>query len=199
MWTCWIRKIPKNWRWPHSISVVAHLWQPFPRNNIMCTESHGAAACTNILDTRWARFYRIKCRDIGERDGKVLTQLTFSSSLPQSCNVALVISALYLRISALKLLTVNIITLEVRIIDLRTAQVYCFAIFLTCWHPSHITISFLFNSTFYLCMIIVIFYLMYLIHLLKLLAIVHHTFCANVFVIQTKVLHFIVRYQSALS
>ena len=29
------------------------------------------------------------------------------------------------------------------VIDLRTAQVYCFAIFLTCWHPSHITISFL--------------------------------------------------------
>ena len=30
-----------------------------------------------------------------------------------------------------------------RLVDLRTAQVYCFAIFLTCWHPSHITISFL--------------------------------------------------------
>ena len=29
------------------------------------------------------------------------------------------------------------------LIDLRTAQVYCVAIFLTCWHPSHITISFL--------------------------------------------------------
>ena len=29
------------------------------------------------------------------------------------------------------------------VIDLRTAQVYCVAIFLTCWHPSHITISFL--------------------------------------------------------
>ena len=27
--------------------------------------------------------------------------------------------------------------------DLRTARVYCVAIFLTCWHPSHITISFL--------------------------------------------------------
>ena len=25
-------------------------------------------------------------------------------------------------------------------IDLRTAQVYCFAILFTCWHPSHITI-----------------------------------------------------------
>ena len=31
-----------------------------------------------------------------------------------------------------------------------------FCNFLTCWHPSHITISFLFNSTFYLCIIIVI-------------------------------------------
>ena len=30
-----------------------------------------------------------------------------------------------------------------QLIDLRTAQVYCFAFFLTCWHPSHITISFL--------------------------------------------------------
>ena len=29
------------------------------------------------------------------------------------------------------------------IIDLRSAQVYCVAIFLTCWHPSHFTISFL--------------------------------------------------------
>ena len=29
------------------------------------------------------------------------------------------------------------------IIDLRTAQVYWDAFFLTCWHPSHITISFL--------------------------------------------------------
>ena len=29
------------------------------------------------------------------------------------------------------------------LIDLRSAQVYCVAIFLTCWHPSHITISFL--------------------------------------------------------
>ena len=27
------------------------------------------------------------------------------------------------------------------VIDLRSAQVYCVAIFLTCWHPSHITIS----------------------------------------------------------
>ena len=43
------------------------------------------------------------------------------------------------------------------LLTLRTAQVYCFAIFLTCWHPSHITISFFFNSTFYLCIIIVIF------------------------------------------
>ena len=33
-------------------------------------------------------------------------------------------------------------------IDLRTAQVYCFAIFLTCWHPSHITISFLLQLYF---------------------------------------------------
>ena len=32
---------------------------------------------------------------------------------------------------------------ELHVFDLRTAQVYCFAIFLTCWHPSHITISFL--------------------------------------------------------
>ena len=62
----------------------------------MCTESHGAAACINILGTRWARFYRIKWRDIWERDGKVLTQLTFSSSLPQSFSVVLMISALYL-------------------------------------------------------------------------------------------------------
>ena len=29
------------------------------------------------------------------------------------------------------------------VIDLRSAQVYCVAIFLTCWHPSHFTISFL--------------------------------------------------------
>ena len=29
------------------------------------------------------------------------------------------------------------------IIDLRSAQVYCVAIFLTCWHPSHFTIYFL--------------------------------------------------------
>ena len=70
------------------------LWQPLPRNNTMCAESHGAAACTNIQDTRWARFYRIKWRDIGERDGKVLTRLTFSSSLPQSFSVILKISAL---------------------------------------------------------------------------------------------------------
>ena len=28
-------------------------------------------------------------------------------------------------------------------IDLPTAQVYCVAIFFTCWHPSHITISLL--------------------------------------------------------
>ena len=71
------------------------------------------------------------------------------------------------------------------------------------WHVDTRPISpflFFFNSSFYLCIIIVIFYLMYLIHLkLKLLAIVHHTFCANVLVIQTKVLHFIVRYQSVLS
>ena len=40
---------------------------------------------------------------------------------------------------------------------------------------------------------------MYLIHKLRLLPIVHHTFCANVFVMQAKVLHFIVRYLSALS
>ena len=30
-----------------------------------------------------------------------------------------------------------------KLIDLRSAQVYCVAIFLTCWHPSHFTISFL--------------------------------------------------------
>ena len=50
------------------------------------------------------------------------------------------------------------------IIDLRTAQVYCFAIFL---HVDTRPISpflFFFDSTFYLCIIIVIFYLMYLIH-----------------------------------
>ena len=73
----------------------------------MCTESQGTAACTNILGNRKARFYRIKWRDIGERDGKVLTQLTFSSSFPQSFSVALMISALYLRISALRLPTVS--------------------------------------------------------------------------------------------
>ena len=61
------------------------------------------------------------------------------------------------------------------------------------WHVDSRPISpifFFFNSTFYLCIIIVIFYLMYLIHQLKLLAIVHHTLCANVLVIQTKVLYF---------
>ena len=71
-----------------------------------------------------------------------------------------------------------------------SAQVYCVAFF---WHVDTRPISpflFFFNSTFYLCIIIVIFYLMYLIHLLKLLAIVHHTFWANVLVIQTKVLCF---------
>ena len=70
----------------YRISVVAHLWQPFPRNNIM--------------------FYWITWRDKGERGRKVLTQLTFSSSLPQSFSVVLRISALYLRISALRLPTV---------------------------------------------------------------------------------------------
>ena len=39
---------------------------------------------------------------------KVLSQLTFSSSLPQSFSVALMISALYLRISALRLPTVTL-------------------------------------------------------------------------------------------
>ena len=72
----------------------------------MCAESRGAVACTNILGTRWAKFYWTKWRDIGERDGKVPTQLTFSSSLPQSLSVVLKISALYLRISALRLPTV---------------------------------------------------------------------------------------------
>ena len=99
--TCWIRKSPTNWYWPHGISVVPHLWQPFPRNIIMCAESHDAAACTNILSTRQTRFYQIKWRVTGEKDGKVLTQLTFSSSLPQNFSVVLRISALYLRISAL--------------------------------------------------------------------------------------------------
>ena len=101
--TCWIRKCPTNWHWPHGISVVPHLWQPFPRNIIMCAESHDAAACTNILSTRQTRFYQIKWRVTGEKDGKVLTQLTFSSSLPQNFSVVLRISALYLRISALML------------------------------------------------------------------------------------------------
>ena len=44
-----------------------------------------------------------------------------------------------------------------QVIDLRTAQVYCFAIF---WHVDTRPISpflFFFNSTFYLCIIIVIF------------------------------------------
>ena len=56
-----------------------------------------------------------------------------------------------------------------------------------------------FFYTFYLCIIIVVFYLMCLKHCLGLLAIVHHTFCANVFVIQAQVLDIVVRYQSALN
>ena len=47
-----------------------------------------------------AMFCRAEWR---ERDGNVLTQLTFSSSLPQSFSVVLRISELYLRISALRL------------------------------------------------------------------------------------------------
>ena len=47
-----------------------------------------------------AMFCRAEWR---ERDGNVLTQLTFSSSLPQSFSVVLRISELYLTISALRL------------------------------------------------------------------------------------------------
>ena len=49
-------------------------------------------------------------------------------------------------------------------IDLRSAQVYCVAIF---WHGDTrpiLPFLFFFNSTLYSCIIIVIFYLMYLIH-----------------------------------
>ena len=51
-------------------------------------------------------FCLVKWRDIDEWDEKVLTQLTFSSNLPQSFSVILRLSALYLRISALRLPTV---------------------------------------------------------------------------------------------
>ena len=54
-------------------------------------------------------------------------------------------------------IVIVIVIAIVIVIDLRTAQVYCFAIF---WHVDTRPISqfiFFFNSTFYLCIIIVIF------------------------------------------
>ena len=71
-----------------------------------------------------------------------------------------------------------------------------------CYDSVDLLISLLFffcNHTFDLCIFIIILYLMYLIHQLGLMTIIQHTFCAKVFVIQTKFCYFSAQHQTALS
>ena len=90
-----------------TVSVLSHVCGSRFREITLCALK--ASMLSQAL-TQWPLdrlcFCLVKWRDIDEWDEKVLTQLTFSSKLPQSFSVILRLSALYLRISALRLPTV---------------------------------------------------------------------------------------------
>ena len=103
------RKFPKNWRCSqcfHSVAaVVPARWHPMHEKHRCCRmRCHTGYSIGYVLSVE-RKPYRSKRR-------KVLTQLTFSSSLPQSFIVVLRISVLYLRKSASRLPTMNMDTTE---------------------------------------------------------------------------------------
>ena len=98
-------KVSDNWLWHRDIRVLARLWQPSPRYNTVCAESLGAVACINTLDMLCFVGWNEKIEE-NERQTCWLNP-HFHSCLPQSFNVVLRISALYLRISVLRPPTLN--------------------------------------------------------------------------------------------